>query len=65
MIYLSLKKDENTMKLNKICHLLISEMINNGIVKKSDFGRMCVEYNQETNLYTPQNFHVTLCRVKM
>jgi len=64
VIYISLKKDQNTEKLNQICNLLITEMIANGIVNTKDLGKMCVEHNKETNMYTPQNYHVTLFRVK-
>jgi len=64
VIFLELKQDENLERLNKLCHIIISEMLANGVIQQKDLKKMNLVCDKTTNLFSPSNYHVTLFRIK-
>jgi len=64
VIFLNLKHNEETSKLDKLSHLLISEMLGNEIIKKTDLKKYNIHYDAKMNIYRAEQYHVTLFRLK-
>jgi hypothetical protein len=62
-IFLSIKKDEEYAKLEKLAHILIDGMLTAGVLKKSELESMSITYDSVRNLYLPV-FHITYLKVR-
>jgi len=64
VIYLDVSMSDKPLWLEKLSHILISNMVQNQILRMSDLKQLRLEYDKITKLYKTSKYHVTLFRVK-
>ena len=56
VLYTKITEDLNTNLLRKICNLLITQMIENNLIKEEDLSHIV----KQNGCYSPDTFHITL-----